>query len=236
MTELPIDPATAHVPASRPDGRDLDLVARLGNLFTAVISDCLDAVGVRENTMARRIRPLHPASTLAGYAATVELVRVDGAPANPDDYYKGELDALDAMQPGDVMVVSTCDGSYWGELLATACRARGVHGLVADAYTRDTPRLVEMDFPTFAAGIDPQDSLGRTDVRGFGGTVSCGGVTVAQGDLVIADNDGVAVIPAALAVEVIERAEAKVGSEGTMRADLAGGMPIGEAFRLHGVL
>jgi regulator of RNase E activity RraA len=235
MTELST-PAGVVAPATRSDGRDLEIVARLSKLFVAVISDCLDAVGLRDNTMASHIRPLNPASALAGYAATVELIEVDAVPTDPAEYYKGELEALDAMQPGDVMVVSTCDGSYWGELLATACRARGVHGLVADAYTRDTTRLLEMEFPTFIAGINPQDSLGRTDVRTSGGPITCGGVRVAQGDLVIADNDGVAVIPGALAEDVIARAEVKVSSERTMRADLAKGMPIGEAFRLHGVL
>jgi 4-hydroxy-4-methyl-2-oxoglutarate aldolase len=228
--------AQAGVLAPRRDGRDVEIVSRLSKLFVAVISDCLDAVGVRTNTMDRRIRPLHSATTVAGYAATVELVPVEDVPEDPADYYKRELEALDAMQPGDVMVASTCDGSYWGELLATACRARGVHGLVADAYTRDTARLLEMEFPTFTAGIDPRDSLGRIEVRAFGGIISCGGVTVAPNDLVIGDGDGIAVIPAALAHEVIERAEDKVKREGPMRDDLAGGMPIAEAFRLHKVL
>jgi 4-hydroxy-4-methyl-2-oxoglutarate aldolase len=235
MTESSSPNGAGAVP-SRVDGRGVELIARLSKLSVALISDSLDAVGLRENTMARRIRPLHPASTVAGYAATVELLQVEAVPADPADYYKRELDALDAMQPGDVMVVSTCDGSYWGELLATASRARGVRGLVADAYTRDTVKLLEMDFPTFVAGIDPQDSLGRVDVCSFGGTITCGGVSVGQGDLVIGDNDGVAVIPVTRAEEVIERAEAKVERERSMRDDLARGMPIGEAFRVHKVL
>jgi 4-hydroxy-4-methyl-2-oxoglutarate aldolase len=220
----------------RPDGRSLELIDRLERLHVAVISDCLDAVGVRDNTMARRIRPLRTDSKVAGYAATVELVEVDRVPADRDDYYKGELAAVDASQPGDVMVVSTCDGSYWGELLATACAARRVHGLVADAYTRDTVTLMRMGFPTFTAGTDPQDSLGRTDVRHVGVPVSCGGVTVIPGDLVVGDNDGVAVIPARLGEEVVRRAEDKVRDESAMRADLATGVSMSSAFRRHGVL
>jgi 4-hydroxy-4-methyl-2-oxoglutarate aldolase len=216
--------------------RDLELVERLGKLHVAVISDCLDAVGVRDNTMHRRIRPLDPSARLAGYAATVQLDRVDAVPADPTDYYKGEIAALEGLTTGDIMVVSTCEGSYWGELLATACRARGAHGLVADCWTRDTRALLRMGFPTFVAGIDPTDSLGRTDVTAWNVPISCGGVDVAPEDLVIADNDGVAVIPAALGEEVVGRAEEKVGAEADMRADLAAGMPLGEAFRTYGIL
>ena len=86
-------------------------------------------------------------------------------PANPDDWYRGELQAVDALGDGDVMVVSTCRGSYWGELLATASRYRGARGAVMDAYTRDTLALIEMRFPTFAAGIGAADSLGRIEVE-----------------------------------------------------------------------
>ena len=103
---------------------------------------------------------------------------------------------MDALEPGDVMVVSTCRGSYWGELLATASRLRGARGIVVDAYTRDTLALIEMGFPTFAAGIHCADSLGRIDVDGFDVPVSCGGVDVVPGDLVLGDHDGVVVVPA----------------------------------------
>jgi 4-hydroxy-4-methyl-2-oxoglutarate aldolase len=223
-------------PPTGAGARDLDLVQRLTRLHVAVVSDCLDAVGVRHNTMHRRIRPLAETFRLAGYAVTVQLEPVDAPPDNRADYYKGEIAAVDALHPGDVMVVSTCEGSYWGELLATSCRARGANGLVADAWTRDTLPLLTMGFPAFVAGIDPTDSLGRTDVRAWNVPITCGDVTVQPQDMVIADNDGVAVIPGALAEDVIARAEAKIGAESTMRADLAAGMPLGEAFQLHGIL
>jgi 4-hydroxy-4-methyl-2-oxoglutarate aldolase len=212
------------------------LIDRLGRLHVAVISDCLDRAGVRNNTMHRRIRPLGEDQRLAGCALTVQLDVVDAPPADPADYYKGEIAAVDALGPGDVMVVSTCEGSYWGELLATACRARRGVGLVADAWTRDTRELLRMDFPTFVAGIDPTDSLGRTDVSAWNVEIVCGGVRVRPRDLVIADSDGVAVIPSELAEDVIREAEEKVSSESTMREDLAAGMPLGEAFHVHGVL
>jgi regulator of RNase E activity RraA len=161
---------------------------------------------------------------------------VDGVPANRDDWYRGELAAVDALAPGDVMVVSTCRGSYWGELLATASRYRGARGVVADAYARDTLALVAMRFPTFVAGVHCADSLGRIDVDEVGVPIECGGVRVEPGDLVLADHDGVVVVPAALGEEVVRLAEEKVAGENLVRERLAEGMPVAEAFRTYGVI
>src|SRR5438876_2136866 len=132
--------------------------------------------------MAPRIRPLTRETTLAGYAATVHCIEVDGPPVDSEDWYKGELQAVDALEPGDVMVVSTCRAAYWGELLATAARHRGARGIVADAYARDTLALIEMRFPAFVAGISCQDALGRIEVEAAGVPVECAGVEVNPGD------------------------------------------------------
>ena len=216
--------------------RDLGLVDRLGRLYSAVVADTLDRLGVRANTMAPRIRPLDPTSKLAGFAATVHCVEVNGPPADREDWYKGELEAVDALGPGEVMVVSTCRGCYWGELLATASQYRGARGIVADAYTRDTLALIEMKFPTFVAGISPQDSLGRIEVDAVGVPIECGEITVHPGDLVLGDHDGVVVVPAALAEEAVGLAEEKVVGENLVREKLAEGMPVSEAFRTYGVI
>jgi 4-hydroxy-4-methyl-2-oxoglutarate aldolase len=216
--------------------RNLALIDRLERLHPAVVADCLDRLGARSQVLDPGIRPLYPAAKVAGYAATVRCVPVDAVPANRDDWYRGELAAVDALQPGDVMVVSTCRASYWGELLATAARFRGARGIVADAYTRDTLALIEMGFPTFAAGIHCADSLGRIDVDAVGVTVECGGVEIAPGDLVLGDHDGVVVIPSPLADEAISQAEEKVEGENLVREKLAEGMPVAEAFRTYGVI
>jgi 4-hydroxy-4-methyl-2-oxoglutarate aldolase len=216
--------------------RDLGLVDRLGRLYSAVVADALDRLGIQANAMAPRIRPLYPTAKLAGFAATVHCIEVDGPPAAREDWYKGELEAVDALAPGDVMVVSTCGGCYWGELLATASRYRGARGIVVDAYTRDTLALIEMEFPTFVAGISPQDSLGRIEVDTVGVPVECGGITVHPGDLVLGDHDGVVVVPSAVAEEVLTLAEQKVTGEDLVREKLAEGMPVSEAFRTYGVI
>jgi regulator of RNase E activity RraA len=212
------------------------LLERLERLYPAVVADCLDKVGYRANVMDPRIRPLYPEARMAGFASTVHAVQVSVPPANRDDYYKGELQAVDALGPDDIMLVSTMQGSYWGELLATASRYRGARGIVVDGYTRDTLQLIEMQFPTFVAGISCYDSLGRIDVDAVGVPIECGGVRVEQGDLVLADFDGVVVVPAAVADEVISLAEDKVSGENLVRSKLAEGMPVWNAFRTYGVI
>jgi 4-hydroxy-4-methyl-2-oxoglutarate aldolase len=216
--------------------RDLALIERLARLYPAVVADCLDRLGVRMQVLEPHIRPLYADAKVAGYAATVHCIEVEAVPEDRADWYRGEMDAVDALQPGDVMVVSTCRGSYWGELLATASRYRGARGLVADAYTRDTLALIEMRFPTFSAGIHCADSLGRIDVDSVGLPISCGGVEVSPDDLVLGDNDGVVVIPGSLGAEVIALAEDKVSGEDLVRTKLAEGMPVSEAFRMYGVI
>jgi len=212
------------------------LLARLERLHPAVVSDCLDKVGIRDNVMAPGIRPLYPEARVSGFASTVHAVEVEGPPADPQDYYKGELAAVDALVDGDVMVVSTARGSYWGELLATASSYRGARGIVLDCYTRDTLTLIEMQFPTFAAGINCQDSLGRIDVDEVGVPIECGGVRVEQGDLILGDFDGIVVVPLGVADEVLTLAEEKVSGENLVRSKLAEGMPVSDAFRTYGVI
>jgi 4-hydroxy-4-methyl-2-oxoglutarate aldolase len=135
-----------------------------------------------------------------------------------------------------VLVASTCEAAFWGELLATASRVRGARGVIADAYARDTLELIDMGFATFARGIWCADALGRIRVDAADVPIECGGVEVHPGDFVLGDHDGVVVLPAAIASEAIGLAEAKVAGENHVRAALAEGMPLAEAFRKFGLL
>jgi 4-hydroxy-4-methyl-2-oxoglutarate aldolase len=215
---------------------EMTLLERLEKLYVAVVADCLDRIGVRNNLLAPRVRPLAAGTFVAGFALPVQVAAVDGVPADRTTWYAGELAAVDAQQPGDVLVISTCPGSFWGELLATASRVRGARGIVGDCLTRDTAALVEMGFPTFVTGSHAYDSLGRLDVTAYGEPVECAGVMVHRGDLVIGDDDGVAIIPRDRAGEVIGLAEEKAASEGLVRDHLARGMSATDAFRTYGVL
>jgi regulator of RNase E activity RraA len=217
-----------------PEGRRQDWVRRLDALYSAVVADVLDRLGYRNQVLGVGVRPLFPQARAAGFAMTVHAVPArELAPAEP---YRGELAAVDALEPDDVMVVSTCEWSFWGELLSTAARYRGCRGVVIDGYTRDSRAVTALGFPVFCRGTHPADSLGRIEVVAHGVPVCCSGVTVETGDLVLADDDGVVIIPSAVAEEALTLAEEKVRGENLVRAKLAEGMSVTEAFRRYGVL
>ena len=209
-------------------------VERLAALYTPVVADVLDRLGYRDQSLRAEIRPLFPGARAAGVARTVRTIPApDLAPAEP---YKGEMAAVDALRPRDVMIVSECDWSFWGELLSTAARYRGCRGVVIDGYTRDTRAIVAMGFPVFCRGIHPADSLGRLDVAEYDVPIHCGGVFVNPRDLILADDDGVVVIPRAIAEKALTLAEEKVRGENLVRQALAEGMSVSEAFRRYGIL
>src|SRR3954451_23576939 len=212
----------------------LDWVERLARLYTPVVADVLDRLGYRDQSLRAEIRPLIPGQTLAGFARPV--LTIPAPELSPAEPYKGEMAAVDALGPDDVMVVSTCDWSFWGELLSTAARFRGCRGVVIDGYTRDTRAIKAMGFPVFCRGIHPADSLGRLDVTAHDVPIHCGGVAVHPLDLVLADDDGVVIIPRAAAEKAIAHAEHKVSGENLVREKLAEGMSVTEAFRRFGVL
>ncbi|MCS7271471.1 MAG: RraA family protein, partial [Gemmataceae bacterium] len=120
--------------------RRVDWVERLERLYTAVVSDILDSLGYRQQAMHGRIRPLWPEARCAGYALTVQTAPArEQQPAQP---YAGELAAVDALQQHDVLVVSSCPWSVWGELLSTAALRRGCRGVILDGPTRDSRAIL----------------------------------------------------------------------------------------------
>jgi regulator of RNase E activity RraA len=209
-------------------------VERLGKLYTPVVADVLDKLGFRQQSMRPEVRPLFPTARAAGFALTVHTVPArEVAPAAP---YAGELAAVDALRRDDVMVVSTCEWSFWGELLSTAARYRGCAGAVIDGHTRDTQAIMAMGFPVFCRGIHPADSLGRLDVTAHNVPITCAGVLVQPGDLVLADHDGVVVVPHAAAEATLKLAEEKVSGENLVRKALQEGMSTTDAFKKYGIL
>jgi regulator of RNase E activity RraA len=209
-------------------------IDRLAALYTPVVADVLDRLGYRDQCLRADIRPLAPEDRFAGFARTVRVITAPSL--EPEAPYEGEMEAVDALGPGDVMVVSRCDWSFWGELLSTAARYRGCRGIVIDGYTRDTRAILDLGFPVFCRGIHPADSLGRIDVDAHDVPIECGGVQVNPGDLLLADHDGVVVVPRGAAEETLARAEEKVRGENLVRDSLAAGMSVKEAFRRYGIL
>jgi 4-hydroxy-4-methyl-2-oxoglutarate aldolase len=212
-------------------------VGVLSGLYVAVIADTLDRLGYRDQVMDHSIRPqVDGFSVLIGRAHTIAAVRDEDVPENP---YEHEIAAVDAVGRDEIIVVETggaLDVSIWGELLATRADARGFAGAVTDGGVRDLAGLRRLGRPTFSASISARDSRGRLRVTGSGVPVSCGGVTVEAGDVIMADLDGVVVIPAALTDEVAAHASAKVDKEDLTRDALRGGASAAEVYAEHGVL
>jgi 4-hydroxy-4-methyl-2-oxoglutarate aldolase len=213
-----------------------DPLSILENLYTAVVADVLDSLGCRNQILGPDVRALTPASRLAGRVFTARAVEVDAEPAEP---YKLEMEAIDTMTTGDVLVVDGAhnrSSAFWGELLTTACMAKGVRGTVMTACARDLWSLNKLDFPVFGIGATPGDSKGRTDVVEIAGTITIDGVETRNGDYILGDVDGVVIIPADKLEETLRLSQAKVSGENTVRDELAAGVPVSEVFRKHGIL
>jgi regulator of RNase E activity RraA len=153
--------------------------------------------------------------------------------------YQTEIEAVDSLTPGDVMVAATGRSTrtaFWGELLSTAAKARGARGAIIDGYTRDVRRIAEMKFPVFATGMKPVDSAGRGYVMEFGRPVCCGEVVVNTGDIVFGDIDGIVSIPKEVEGEVISRALEKVKKENLTRTELQRGSFLRDVYAKYGTL
>lgn len=206
------------------------------NLYTAVVSDSMDQLGVRNQAMREHLRPLYAGCKVAGWARTIACSDVYHIPEDP---YGIEIEAVDSLLPGEVAVVGTqrsVRNAPWGELLSTAARARGARGAIIDGLVRDVRKIEELGFPVFAAGIKPVDSMGRGMVTAYNVPVECGEVLVHPGDFVFADFDGVVVVPQAIVKEVLELAADKVRRENSSRAELMQGAYLRDVFAKYGVL
>jgi 4-hydroxy-4-methyl-2-oxoglutarate aldolase len=216
--------------------RRIDFAAMQEKLYSAVIADILDDLGFRWQALSHDVRPVDPSYTLVGRAYTILATDVYEMPEEP---YLKELEAVDSLSAGDV-VVATTNGStscgLWGELLSTAAASKGARGAVIDGLTRDSAAIMRMGFPVFARGYSPLDSKGRAEVIAHGGRIRCGDAVVATGDIVFGDHDGVVVIPAEVADQVLPRALEKASGEDSMKRALQNGMGIMEAYEKYGIL
>ena len=211
-----------------------DLVA--GQLSTAVVSDVLDQLGHRDHVLDPAIRPLGDAAVIAGWANPFLVAEVDEIPADP---YTGEIAAMDEIAPGDVVLIAaggSARAACWGELFSAAARARGARGTLIDGYCRDAQMIAALGYPVWCRGLLPLDVKGRLAVTGWRRPAVVGGLAVRPGDLVVADADGVVVVPAGLAAEAAGRALEKVSKENGVRDALAEGSTLRSAYDRFGVL
>jgi 4-hydroxy-4-methyl-2-oxoglutarate aldolase len=216
---------------------ELQLFARIeSTLYTAVVADSLDELGYHDQALRETLRPLAAACCFAGWARTISYVDMYHV---PDEPYALEIESLDSILPGEVVVVSTAESKRnapWGELLSTAARARGARGAVIDGLVRDVRKIEALGFPVFAAGIKPVDSKGRGIVLDYNRPVVCGGVRVSPLDLVFADYDGVVVIPAEVVPNAVALAAEKVTRENHTREELFRGAYLRDVYAKYGVL
>ena len=205
-------------------------------LNSSIISDVLDGMGIRGQAMDTSVRPVQDDMKIVGYAAT--MLMTDQYEYNKNTFSL-QFQAIDALKDGEVMMVCS-NGSeraaLWGELLSTAARYRGARGAIIDGVARDIQLIREMNFPVFANGINPISSKGRVIAVDHSCPVEMYGVMIFPGDLIIADIDGVVVVPKDNAEEVVEQALDVAASETKTRDELKNGASLYDVFKKYGTV
>jgi regulator of RNase E activity RraA len=206
-------------------------------LTTAIMSDSLDAIGLREQVLQSRLAPLVAGSRIIGRATTVQF-----APSlvdDPDDPYRDAIDYIDSVGRGQVVVIATDesnDSAFWGELFSAAALGAGAAGVVTDGNLRDTDKIAALGFPAFSRSRRPIDYRARMQVVARDAAVTLGGVRIAPGDLVMADDDGVVVVPAERETEVLGLARERASRESTVLSELLSGQSLRAVWDRHRVL
>lgn len=214
---------------------DAALLEGFRHVEVASVSDALEQISGKKMYMTHRMRPIFP-TRFAGFATTVALKKE----ANHDpDALRGMLHAIDTAAPNSVYVMVVEDGSDiagMGGLMGTAMSARNLAGAVIDGGVRDTAYLQKIGFPVYALGIVPSTSIGHYRFAGANIPVVCDGVPVAPGDVVVADSDGVVVVPKSIAPETLKLAQEMDFKEHSMYSIIEKYKSIQEAVKRFGRL
>ncbi len=222
--------ATLDIERSRLD----EIGTRLEGLYTGIIHDVLRARGEDTGVLPKEIRSLAGGGKTGGVAYTME-----GRPASDLDGHETLLlwtEFLSDVPPGALVVCQANDDevAHMGELSAETLQHRGVRGFIVDGGCRDSRFVLDMGFPVWCRYTTPADIVGRWRVESHGDPITIGTATVNTGDWVLADDDGVVVVPAATAEEVISEAETQAATEDEIRAAVLRGVSPKEAYLKHG--
>lgn len=204
-------------------------------LYTAVVGDVLDTLGRAQQFLPPTLSPLIPTATIAGRAMPVAVSDVYGPQTKPFGLL---TEALDQLEKNEIYISSsiTQPVAQWGEILTATAQQRGAVGAVVNGYYRDTRQILERKFPVWGLGSYGADASIRSAVRDFRVPIVIGAVTIHPGDLIVADIDGVVVIPQDVADDVIRIALEKVSAENTVCQEIDKGSSATAAFERHGVL
>ena len=210
------------------------------NIYTPAICDILDSLNYTNQAMHQRLRPLLPSIRNCGFVGRARTFRwMETNYIVEEDPYGLEIDAMDSLRAGDVIIHSSDysgTNAPWGELMSTVAKKNGAVGCVCDSQIRDCIRIIDMNFSVYYTGIRPLDSKGRARVMAYDVPVICGDVLVNSGDLVIADFDGIVVVPKLVEEKVIELAKEKILKESLSRKELLEGKSLREVFDKYKVL
>lgn len=213
-------------------------------LFTCVVGDVMDKIGLHHQFLPPGIRSLHPDMILFGRAMPVLAVdvfeeKVAGAKTKLMEKPFGlMLEALDDLKANEVYVNtgSSPRNALWGELMSVRARKLGAAGAVLNGYLRDTKAVLKLDFPAFCFGSYAQDSAPRYKVVDFRINIEIGAVRIRPGDFLLGDIDGVCVVPVEAASEVFTKALEKARGEKLVRKALEEGSSAVAAFEKHGIM
>lgn len=206
------------------------------HLYTPVVGDVLDQLGCYHQFLPQPVQPMLESMKVVGRAMPALMIDVYGEQENPFGLL---TEALDQLEPGEIYIAGGGDMrcAYWGEILTATAKSRGAVGAVVNGYHRDTPKVLEQDWPVFSRGRFAQDSSVRTKVAAYRCPIEIGGVWIEPGDLVFGDLDGVVIVPRKHEEEVLNRALEKASAENLVRKEIEhNGMSSTDAFRKYGVL
>ncbi|MFV0381007.1 MAG: RraA family protein [Breznakia sp.] len=204
-------------------------------LYTPVVGDILDELGYFHQFLPQSIQAIDHKMKLAGKACTILMMDVFEKQDKPFGYL---TEALDQLAENEIYVATggTQRCAYWGEILTATAKKRGAKGAVLNGWHRDTPQVLEQEWPVFSRGCWAQDSSVRTKVIDYRCRIEIGSVVIQDGDLIFGDVDGIVVIPKEVAIEVIEKAFEKASKEKLVRKEIENGLSSTKAFEKYGIL